>query len=47
MAVLVYCSTADATTALNNCAGLTPDGADKSKDGDKSNIELCDGRVDH
>ena len=47
IAVLVYWRMAEATTALNSCAALIPDGSDRSKEGDNSKIELGEGRMGH
>ena len=47
IAVLVYWRMPDATTALKSCAALIPDGSDRSKEGDKSKMELGEGRMDH
>jgi hypothetical protein len=47
IAVLVYRRMAEATTALNSCVALIPDGSDRSKEGDKSKMELGEGRMDH
>ena len=47
IAVLVYWRMAEATTALNSCVAFIPDGSDRSKEGDKSKMELGEGRVDH
>ena len=47
MELLAYWSTADATSALSSWIALTAEGSERSSDGDRSNIELCDGRVDH
>lgn len=47
IALLVYWRTAEATNALKNCAALIPEGSDRSSEGDRSNIELWEGRVDH
>ena len=44
IAVLVYCSTADATSALNKSVALIPVGSDRSSDGERSKIELCAAR---
>lgn len=47
IALLVYWRTAEATKALKSCAALIPEGSDRSSEGERSNIELWDGRVDH
>ena len=45
--MLVYWRVAEATTALNSCVALIPDGSDRSREGDKSKMELGEGRMDH
>lgn len=47
IAVLVYWRIAEATTALNSCVALMPDGSDRSREGDSSKMELGEGRMDH
>lgn len=45
--MLVYWRIAEATTALNSCVALILDGSDRSREGDKSKMELGEGRMDH
>lgn len=45
IALLVYCRTADAARALSNSTKSMP--PDSVRSGDRSNIELWDGRDDH
>ena len=47
IAVLVYWAIAEATTALNSCVALIPDGSDRSREGDNAKMELGEGRMDH
>jgi len=47
MAVLVYSRTAEATRDLRKSTASTVEGSLRSRDGDRSKIELCVGRVDH
>ena len=49
IAELAYCSNAEATSDRNTSVAsmATKSSEDGESEGERSNIELCDGRVDH